>query len=222
MKRSSCASGSGYVPSDSTGFCVAMTKNGRGSVCVTPSTLTVPSFIASSIADWVFGLARLISSAMTTLAKRGPGRKTKSPFERSKTPTPVRSLGSRSEVNWMRVVVPPTRRASARARVVLPTPGTSSRRRWPPARSVCTTSSAVGRLRLRCSCRLRASWADSRSPVGPSAGCAASEGRFSLSACRWSFGRSSASDGVRDGCASLMISLRSAGPQGTGTASRAA
>ena len=30
MKRSTCASGSGYVPSDSIGFCVAMTRNGSG------------------------------------------------------------------------------------------------------------------------------------------------------------------------------------------------
>ena len=34
MKRSSCASGSGYVPSCSMGFCVAMTKNGSGRRCV--------------------------------------------------------------------------------------------------------------------------------------------------------------------------------------------
>jgi len=31
-KRSSCASGSGYVPSVSIGFCVAITQNGSGSV----------------------------------------------------------------------------------------------------------------------------------------------------------------------------------------------
>ena len=30
MKRSTCASGSGYVPSDSIGFCVASTRNGLG------------------------------------------------------------------------------------------------------------------------------------------------------------------------------------------------
>ena len=33
-KRSSCASGSGYVPSYSIGFCVAMTRNGGSSTCV--------------------------------------------------------------------------------------------------------------------------------------------------------------------------------------------
>ena len=32
MKRSTCASGSGYVPSWSIGFCVASTRNGSGSV----------------------------------------------------------------------------------------------------------------------------------------------------------------------------------------------
>ena len=30
MKRSRCASGSWYTPSDSIGFCVAITKNGVG------------------------------------------------------------------------------------------------------------------------------------------------------------------------------------------------
>ena len=39
MKRSSCASGSGNVPSYSIGFWVARTMNGRGSACVTPSTV---------------------------------------------------------------------------------------------------------------------------------------------------------------------------------------
>jgi len=34
--------------------------------------VTAPSFIASSSADWVFGVARLISSARTMLAKIGP------------------------------------------------------------------------------------------------------------------------------------------------------
>ena len=34
MKRSICASGSGYVPSDSIGFCVAITRNGDGTGCV--------------------------------------------------------------------------------------------------------------------------------------------------------------------------------------------
>src|SRR5262249_19949815 len=46
------------------------------------------------------------------------------------------SDGSRSLVNWMRRNVPPSAAASARARVVLPTPGMSSIRRWPRDKSV--------------------------------------------------------------------------------------
>ena len=38
-----------------------------------PSTVTWRSSIASSSADWVFGEARLISSATTMLAKTAPG-----------------------------------------------------------------------------------------------------------------------------------------------------
>ncbi len=73
MKRSRCASGSGYVPSISTGFWVAMTVNGVASALVLPSTVTWPSSMLSSRADWVFGLARLISSPMTMFANTGPG-----------------------------------------------------------------------------------------------------------------------------------------------------
>ena len=40
MKRSSCASGSGYVPSCSIGFCVARTKNGSGRRYVCPAAVT--------------------------------------------------------------------------------------------------------------------------------------------------------------------------------------
>ena len=72
MKRSSCASGSGYVPSCSIGFCVASTKNGSGSACVCPAAVTACSCIAWSSAACVFGGARLISSASTTFAKIGP------------------------------------------------------------------------------------------------------------------------------------------------------
>jgi hypothetical protein len=61
------------VPSISIGFCVATTRNGRGTSCRTESTVTVRSDITSSSADWVFGVPRLISSASTTLAKIAPG-----------------------------------------------------------------------------------------------------------------------------------------------------
>ena len=72
-KRSSCASGSGNVPSYSIGFWVASTMNGVGSGRVMPSTVTCCSSIASSSADCVLGVARLISSASTTWATIGPG-----------------------------------------------------------------------------------------------------------------------------------------------------
>ena len=76
--RSSCASGSGKVPLSSTGFWVASTRKGRGSGCVAPSTVTWRSSMASRKLDWVRGVARLISSASTRLAKIGPGLKSKS------------------------------------------------------------------------------------------------------------------------------------------------
>ena len=78
-KRSSCASGSGNVPSYSIGFCVAITMNGSGVRCVMPSTVTCRSSIASRSADCAFGVARLISSARTTCERTGPGRNSKSP-----------------------------------------------------------------------------------------------------------------------------------------------
>ncbi len=74
-KRSSCASGSGKVPSYSMGFIVATTMNGRGSARVCPSMVTCASSIDSRSADWVFGDARLISSARRKFANTGPGRK---------------------------------------------------------------------------------------------------------------------------------------------------
>ena len=54
------------------GFCVAITRNGRSSSCVVVPLVTVRSCMASSSADCVFGVARLISSASTRLAKIGP------------------------------------------------------------------------------------------------------------------------------------------------------
>ena len=78
-KRSSWASGRGKVPKDSRGFWVAMTRKGSSNFVVTPSTVTCRSSMASRRADWVRGVARLISSASTTLVSRGPGRKSNSP-----------------------------------------------------------------------------------------------------------------------------------------------
>ena len=74
-KRSSCASGRGYVPCDSIGFWVAMTMKGAGSGREMPSTVTCRSCIASSSALCVFAGARLISSAKRSCAKMGPATK---------------------------------------------------------------------------------------------------------------------------------------------------
>ena len=115
-------------------------RTGRGSGRVTPSTVTWCSSIASSSADWVRGVARFSSSTSTTLAKSGPGRNSHSLPARWNTETPVSSDGSRSGVAWTRRKIRPAARASALASSVLPTPGTSSRSRWPPESSVTTAS----------------------------------------------------------------------------------
>jgi hypothetical protein len=49
----------------------------------------------------------------------------------SKIETPVTSLGSRSGVHCRRLNSSPRETARARASIVLPTPGTSSKRIWP-------------------------------------------------------------------------------------------
>src|SRR5262249_56367733 len=78
VNRSSCASGNGYVPSYSIGFCVAMTMNGGSSGYVTPSTDTCRSSMHSSSAACVFGDARFTSSTSRRFANTGPGRNSNS------------------------------------------------------------------------------------------------------------------------------------------------
>ncbi|OLB80455.1 MAG: hypothetical protein AUI14_06670 [Actinobacteria bacterium 13_2_20CM_2_71_6] len=146
VNRSRCASGSGYVPSISIGFCVAITMNGVCSRYVTPSTVTWRSSMHSNSADWVFGEARLISSPTTMLANTAPGLNSKSRFSWLKTLTPVTSLGSRSGVNWIRRTVQSIERASALASLVLPTPGTSSMSRWPSASMTARASRTIAVL----------------------------------------------------------------------------
>src|SRR5919108_646046 len=108
-----------------------MTMNGRASSYETPSIVTCCSCMHSSSAACVFGEARLISSTSRRLANTGPGRNSNS-FERwLKTLTPVTSEGSRSGVNCMRENETSSERASAFASIVFPTPGKSSRIRWP-------------------------------------------------------------------------------------------
>ena len=61
------------MPSYSMEFWVAMTRKGEGSGWVTPSTVTWRSAMASRRADWVLGVARLISSARTSWGGDGAG-----------------------------------------------------------------------------------------------------------------------------------------------------
>ena len=96
---------------------------------MTPSTVTWPSAMASSRAACVFGEARLISSARTTLLNTGPGRKSNELSPRFHTVMPTTSEGSRSGVNCTRPKLHSIDVASDFARLVLPTPGTSSSRR---------------------------------------------------------------------------------------------
>ena len=108
---------------------------------MTPSTVTWPSAIASSSADWVFGVARLISSTSRTLPNTGPARKTNSRSRWSYTVSPVTSVGCRSGVHWIRDETEPSMLpASARARIVFAVPGTSSSSTWPLQASAVSTS----------------------------------------------------------------------------------
>ncbi len=91
------------------------------------------SAIASSSAAWVRGVARLISSASKIWVKIGPGRNSNSAVRWLKIDVPVTSLGSKSGVHCTRLNEQPTLRDSARASIVLATPGTSSSKIWPPA-----------------------------------------------------------------------------------------
>ena len=56
------------------GFWVAITRNGSGSLCALPSTVTWRSCIASSSAACDRGGVRLISSASSTFVKTEPGK----------------------------------------------------------------------------------------------------------------------------------------------------
>ena len=124
-----------------------MRRNGYGRSRVTPSTVTWYSAIASSSADCVFGVARLISSTRTTFAKTGPGRNSKSRVFWLNTDSPVTSVGWRSGVHWMRdIVAPSIVPAIARASTVFAVPGTSSRSTWPPHVSAVRTSLISSRL----------------------------------------------------------------------------
>src|SRR5512133_2955698 len=113
----------------------------------------------SSRAAWVFGEARLISSTSSRFANTGPGLNSNS-FERwLKTLTPVTSEGRRSGVNCIRENETSSERARAFASIVFPTPGKSSRIRWPsPSRQSThrrSVSSGAWRTRARLSVSAR-------------------------------------------------------------------
>ena len=132
-KRSSCASGSANVPSSSIGFCVASTRNGSGRGRLSPSTETCRSCMASSRADCVRGVARLISSTSRTFVKIGPGMNR----NRALVDAGARDVGGqqvRRSLDALRTSGPGPARTRAR--------GASSRRRGRPR-------SARGRRRAR-------------------------------------------------------------------------
>ena len=146
--------------------------------------MTWRSAMHSSSADWVFGEARLISSAITTLANTGPGRNSNSAVCRLKIDMPVMSPGSRSGVNCTRLTEQSIERASALASDVLPTPGTSSTSRWPSASSVTsarrTTSGLPTMHALDVARRCGAQLGDLGQSGGPSAAVRAARSRSLL------------------------------------------
>ena len=147
MNRSSWASGSGYVPSCSIGFCVASTKNGSGRGYVAPPAVTCRSCIASSSAACVLGGVRLISSARIMLAKIGPAMNVnrRRPVSGSswRMSVPVMSEGIMSGVNWMRRKERLEIRATVLTSSVLASPGTPTSSTWPRAKSPISSSSTT-------------------------------------------------------------------------------
>jgi hypothetical protein len=111
--------------------------------------VTLRSCIASSSADWLLGVARLISSASTSWLKMGPGRKLnwRRPVLGSSMTTlvPVMSAGMRSGVNWMREKGRLNVRPRVRTSSVLPRPGTPSSSTCPSAKSAISVS-----MTMRC------------------------------------------------------------------------
>ena len=130
------ASGSGPAGPPGGGRC-PRTRSGSGwpspgrggaGAQVSPSTVTWRSSMHSRRALCVRGVARLISSARSDVGARpGRGGTRTPPSSGCRSETPVTSLGSRSGVNWIRLKVPPREVAKARASIVFPVPGTSSK-----------------------------------------------------------------------------------------------
>ena len=81
MKRSIWASGNAYVPSDSIGFWVAITRNGSGTRWVVSPIVTWCSCITSSSADCTFaGAVDLVrEQEVAEHTARGACRRSQSP-----------------------------------------------------------------------------------------------------------------------------------------------
>ena len=93
--------------------------NGAGSARISPSALTVVSLIASSIADWVRGEVRLISSQRRCWRRSvGPELEGLVVLAVDRDPGHV---GGRIRVHWMRLKEQSMERAIAFASTVLPT-----------------------------------------------------------------------------------------------------
>src|SRR5213595_3573238 len=149
MKRSSCASGRGYVPSCSIGFWVASTKNGAGRGWVWPAAVTWCSCIAWSSAAWVLGGVRFTSSASTIFANTGPrtNRNARFPvaWSSSMISVPVMSVGMRSGVNWMRENLRSSVCATVCTIRVLASPGTPKSSACPPENTAVRMPSSTSR-----------------------------------------------------------------------------
>src|SRR5262245_13495191 len=117
--------------------------------------------MASSTADWVFGEARLISSASTMCAKMGPARNwnCRPSWLSVRICAPMMSEGMRSGVNWIRLNDRPSAVFTERTSRVLPRPGTPSRSTCPPAKNAANTLRSTARWPTitRWTCRSMAS-----------------------------------------------------------------
>src|SRR5437016_5146723 len=177
MKRSSCASGRGYVPSCSIGFWVASTKKGDGKEWVWPAAVTWCSCIARSRAACVLGGVRFTSSASTMFANTGPrtNRKLRLPvlWSSSMISVPVISEGMRSGVNWMRENFRSSVCATVCTIRVLARPGTPNSRAWPPENTAVRMPSSTSR------------WPTMRRPTWASRSARARERRSNSSTSPW-------------------------------------
>ena len=139
-----------------------------------PATVTLRSCMACNSADWVRGLARLISSAISNWQKIGPCRNRKARFPSaslSSTSLPKISAGIRSGVNCTRLPCSPITVDSVSTSRVLPRPGK-------PINSPCPPHSSAVRVRST-----TVSWPMNRAVIEALAS-ASRCSRFSISATR--------------------------------------